>query len=427
MLSWSASSRAQPVRQLGALHPLARRPANCARTRARGGRGPSSAVARAARARTRGRSRASRSGGPVAREQAVVGERWMPSSASRAADRLGGREREAAGEDAELRRTASGRGVEQVVAPADRGAQRLLALRRVARAGAQQVQAAREAVEDLGGREDLGAGGGELDRQRQAVELRADLLDARVAVVELQARVDGAGAAQEQRGGGLARERAERQLVLGGEPQRRAAGDDELRSAARRPAAAPSSGAASSSCSKLSTTSSSSRLVAVAERAARAPAPTCSGILERAERDEARALGELGAERVRELEREAGLADPARAGEREQAHAGVAQQLGAVARSSSRPSSGCAGSGRAGAGRRPAAARRRRPRASSAGSCARIAPRGAGARGRARGRARRSACGGRAGRRRARRPGGPRGRARASAARGSARGTGARA
>ena len=71
-----------------------------------------------------------------------------PSSACRPAHRLGRLERPAADEDAELREHRLHVRIEQVVAPADRRAQRLLALRGVARAGAEQVEPVRQALED---------------------------------------------------------------------------------------------------------------------------------------------------------------------------------------------------------------------------------------------------------------------------------------
>ena len=138
----------------------------------------------------------------VARHEALVGERLEAVERVGAAHGFGGVEREAAREHAEAREERLRVGVQQVVAPADRRPQRLLALRRVARAGAEEVEPAAQAVEDLRRRQDLDARRGELDRQWQAVELRADPLDLRDAV-ELEARVDGAGAADEQRGGGL--------------------------------------------------------------------------------------------------------------------------------------------------------------------------------------------------------------------------------
>ncbi len=67
-------------------------------------------------------------------------------------------------------------GREEVVRPLDRGAQRLLA--RVGVAGRpEQIEAAAEALEDLVGPEHGGAGGGELDRERQVVEPAAELRD----------------------------------------------------------------------------------------------------------------------------------------------------------------------------------------------------------------------------------------------------------
>ena len=68
-------------------------------------------------------------------------------------------------------------GVEQVVAPLDRRAQRLLP-RVDAAARLQQVEPAREAVEELRGREHAHARGGELERERQLLEPRAELGDA---------------------------------------------------------------------------------------------------------------------------------------------------------------------------------------------------------------------------------------------------------
>ena len=65
---------------------------------------------------------------------------------------------------------------EQVVAPVDRRAQRLLPRVGVA-ATLEQVEALREPLEDLSRRERLGARGRELDRERQLVEPDAELAD----------------------------------------------------------------------------------------------------------------------------------------------------------------------------------------------------------------------------------------------------------
>jgi hypothetical protein len=65
---------------------------------------------------------------------------------------------------------------EQVVAPVDRRAQRLLPRVGVA-ATPEQVEALREALEDLSRRQRLGARGGELNGERQLVEPDAELGD----------------------------------------------------------------------------------------------------------------------------------------------------------------------------------------------------------------------------------------------------------
>ena len=89
---------------------------------------------------------------------------------------LGGLERAAAGEDGEAGEEPLLLGGEQVVAPLDGGAERLLAGVGVA-AALQEVEALGEALEDLGGRERLRARGGELDRERERVEAHAELGD----------------------------------------------------------------------------------------------------------------------------------------------------------------------------------------------------------------------------------------------------------
>ena len=234
--------------------------------------------------------------------EALVGERGDAVERLEAADGLGGVEREAAGEDAELGEQPLRRRVEQVVAPVDRAAQRLLAARDVARAGAEEVEPAREAVEDRGGGEDLAAGGGELDRQRQAVEARADLLDQPLVVLaEREPRVDGAGAALEQRDRGLGGERAERQLVLGREPQRGAARDHDLR-ARRGGQQAADLARRVEQLLEVVDDDEQFALLDLAERLLELGADLLR-VGEGRERDEARTVGELRGEPVRELER----------------------------------------------------------------------------------------------------------------------------
>src|SRR5437764_3441179 len=92
-----------------------------------------------------------------------------------AADGLGRRERAAAGKDAELREEPLLVLAEQVVAPVERGSQRLLVLRRVAAAAGQELEAVAETGEHRGRRQELRPGRGELDRERQAVEAGAEL------------------------------------------------------------------------------------------------------------------------------------------------------------------------------------------------------------------------------------------------------------
>ena len=69
------------------------------------------------------------------------------------------------------------RGLEELVAPVDGRSQGLLALGEVARAAAQEAEPVVEPVAQDLRREQPEAGGGELDRQRQAVEPAADLRD----------------------------------------------------------------------------------------------------------------------------------------------------------------------------------------------------------------------------------------------------------
>jgi hypothetical protein len=97
----------------------------------------------------------------------------------RVADGLGRVQREPAGEEGEPCEELPLRVVEQVVAPLDRGLERPLALRRVARAGGQERKSAVEAGKQRGRAEELRARGRELDRERQAVEPSADLRDLR--------------------------------------------------------------------------------------------------------------------------------------------------------------------------------------------------------------------------------------------------------
>src|SRR5207248_1993358 len=101
---------------------------------------------------------------------------------------LGGPEVEAAGEDREACEQALPVRIEEVVAPLDRGAERLLALGRFARSAGEQRQPLLEPRQQLIRRQDADAGGGKLDRERQSVEPAADLCDG---IVRLEAAPDG--------------------------------------------------------------------------------------------------------------------------------------------------------------------------------------------------------------------------------------------
>ena len=125
---------------------------------------------------------------------------------ARAAHRLGRLERPAADEHAEPREQRLASAVEQVVAPADRRAQRLLARGRVARPGAEQVEPALEPLEDRRRGEHLACA-----RRRarsRAAARRAARRSARsrslLALAEREPRVERARAAHEQLGRGRA-------------------------------------------------------------------------------------------------------------------------------------------------------------------------------------------------------------------------------
>ena len=67
--------------------------------------------------------------------------------------------------------------VEQLVAPVDRAAQCLLAFGQIARAASENVESIEQAGPQFGGVEQLHASRCELDRQRQSVEVPADVDD----------------------------------------------------------------------------------------------------------------------------------------------------------------------------------------------------------------------------------------------------------
>jgi hypothetical protein len=110
--------------------------------------------------------------------------------------RLGRFHRKAAGEDTEPAEHDPLLLAQQAVAPIERGPERLVAAQRRPRATGQQPEARVELVAHDGEAQGRHARGGELDRERQAVELAADVDgEAEAVVVEAKARIGGAGRA----------------------------------------------------------------------------------------------------------------------------------------------------------------------------------------------------------------------------------------
>ena len=134
---------------------------------------------------------------------------------------------------------------------------------------------------------------------------------------------------------GAAAERRDRQFVLAGDAQRGAAGHDELRARRRGQQAAD----LRRRVEELLEVVDHQQQRAAREQAHQPFALGGAqllrdlggderGVGERGERDEAGAVGELRGEPVGQLDREAGLADAAGPGEREQAHVGIGEQRG---------------------------------------------------------------------------------------------------
>ena len=119
----------------------------------------------------------------VGEERQAVDDVDAVELARRPADRLGAVELAAADEDRQPGEQAALARAEQVVAPGDRAAERLLALGQVARAGRQDAELVLEPLEDRLGREELHPGRRELDRERHPVEPGGDPRDGRRVLV----------------------------------------------------------------------------------------------------------------------------------------------------------------------------------------------------------------------------------------------------
>src|SRR5262249_28341318 len=134
---------------------------------------------------------------------------------------------------------------EQVIAPRDRGAHRLLALREIARTDGGEQHVAIEATEQFVWRQSFHPRRRELQRERQRVELLTDRLY-RGAVLRRETEVGlhvtnpldeqahCRDAVQISRFLCTERERADREFALSPYAQRRAAGDEELECGNRR-------------------------------------------------------------------------------------------------------------------------------------------------------------------------------------------------
>ena len=101
--------------------------------------------------------------------------------------------------------------------------------RGIAPPSCQELEAVAEPGEQRGRRQELGPRSGELDRERQPVEPGAELCDGgRVLLAQLEVRIRGLCAADEQLGRLVVRERRHREFPLGRHVQRRSTRDDDL-------------------------------------------------------------------------------------------------------------------------------------------------------------------------------------------------------
>ena len=164
--------------------------------------------------------------------------RWSARSAAAmrrvGADRLGGGQIAPAGEHRQPFEHPLLVVEEQLVAPVDHGPQRLLARQRGARPAGEQAEPIVQARRGSAERERSGAGGRELDGERQTVEAGADVGDHRVVVVgEFERRAGGVSPGDEEAHGVVGRERRHRPDGLAADAQSLAArGEDAQRRAA---------------------------------------------------------------------------------------------------------------------------------------------------------------------------------------------------
>ncbi|TML03229.1 MAG: hypothetical protein E6G38_10610, partial [Actinobacteria bacterium] len=167
-----------------------------------------------------------------------------------AADGLGGRQRPSADEDREPPEQSPLGVVEQFVAGVDRRAERAVAFRGVLDGG-RQLEPVAETRQQLAGAEDLHAGRGQLDRERQRIERGAEGDDVgHVLRRQLEVALRRLRAGDEECDGRRSsrrllvvplrrqRQRADRKLVLAGQMEDRAACNEQLKLRRRREQAA---------------------------------------------------------------------------------------------------------------------------------------------------------------------------------------------
>src|SRR5579884_3700904 len=123
----------------------------------------------------------------------------MPNASVCSADALRGFQREAADKHGDAMEQLALQLGEQIVAPVDQGAQRLLARQGRAAAAGQQPEAVVHVPVDLLDGQRPHAGGGELDSQRKAIQPVTDLNESlRVVARDPESRLHGYGALDEE-------------------------------------------------------------------------------------------------------------------------------------------------------------------------------------------------------------------------------------
>ena len=164
---------------------------------------------------------------PPVLEQVVVDEAGEAVE-GRLADRLGGVQPEAAGEHGRPLQVAALRRLEQLVAPLERRPQGPLARGEIVRPSSEQRHAGLEPLEELGGSQGAHPARGELDREREPVETRADRGDrAFIFLAQPHVRRDAPRTLVEEGAGRVRRQRLDRIDVLAREVQHDSARDEQ--------------------------------------------------------------------------------------------------------------------------------------------------------------------------------------------------------